>query len=86
MADLQSDAALVPVYDGYFEPQEAARCGLHALNNALGCPFADAGDMAAACDELLRSMKQDRECGCILELLDVQSHRLVEFMQGTNND
>jgi hypothetical protein len=61
-ASLPQDAP-VPVYNGYFEQQEAARCGMHALNNALGRAFANAGDMVAACDELLRSMQQDRDGG-----------------------
>ncbi|CAK0884111.1 unnamed protein product [Prorocentrum cordatum] len=33
----------------YFERQREARCGLHALNNALGFDFLTVADMTAAC-------------------------------------
>ena len=38
---------------GYFETQVQARCGMHALNNALGCSFVSVHDLEAACQELL---------------------------------
>jgi Josephin len=42
-------------YRGYFERQVAGRCGMHALNNALGFAFAGEEDLAFACDEWLRA-------------------------------
>ncbi|CAE7243226.1 pfh1 [Symbiodinium sp. KB8] len=37
----------------YFERQDALRCGIHALNNALGFHFIDARDMTRAADAFL---------------------------------
>ena len=48
-----------PVYPGYFEKQREALCGLHALNNALGCAFAAPQDLEAALQELLRTLRQE---------------------------
>jgi hypothetical protein len=48
--DAAADVAPVPtVYAGYFERQVLARCGLHALNNAIGAEFFTAEDMTFAC-------------------------------------
>ena len=43
----------------YFEGQQAgyARCGLHALNNALGAQLITAEDMSTACTEYLAEMQ-----------------------------
>ena len=43
----------------YFERQQAgyARCGLHALNNALGAQLITAEDMSTACTEYLAEMQ-----------------------------
>ena len=35
-------------FPGYFEPQQQARCGMHAINNAIGYQFADAPLMSKA--------------------------------------
>ena len=40
----------------YFERQRAARCGLHALNNALGGELITADDMSQACTAYLAEM------------------------------
>jgi hypothetical protein len=48
-----------PVYPGYFERQREARCGLHALNNCLGCEFATEEDLEACLQELLRTLQQE---------------------------
>ena len=45
------------IYQGYFETQSLARCGMHALNNALGMDFVSHEDMTAACDNYLREAK-----------------------------
>ena len=52
----QSAAGTCPV--AYFERQQAdfARCGLHALNNALGGHIMTADDMSTACTEYLAEM------------------------------
>ena len=42
-----------PVYDGYFERQIQSRCGLHALNNAIGRRLLTPVIMRAACDRYL---------------------------------
>jgi len=42
-------------YRGFFERQVAGRCGMHALNNALGFAFAGEEDLVFACDEWLRA-------------------------------
>ena len=49
------------VYADYFEPQlrGEARCGLHALNNALGFDFLGAEDMSRACDVLLAELAHE---------------------------
>ena len=43
----------------YFERQQVgyARCGLHALNNALGAQLISAEDMSTACTEYLAEMQ-----------------------------
>ena len=41
-------------FHGYFERQEAAKCGMHALNNAIGFMFCTAKDLAHACDAYLQ--------------------------------
>lgn len=52
----QSAAGTCPL--AYFERQQAgfARCGLHALNNALGGHIMTADDMSTACTEYLAEM------------------------------
>ena len=46
----------------YFETQGAdARCGMHALNNAVGRAWQTPEDMDYACDEYLRASQQE---GC----------------------
>jgi hypothetical protein len=61
-ADMQdvthADATLPPLdpsvaFLGYFEPQELALCGMHALNNALGLPLLTRDVMTVACTEYL---------------------------------
>ena len=46
-------------FAGYFERQRAALCGMHALNNALGHPFATEDDMTFACDTFLLEAEQE---------------------------
>jgi hypothetical protein len=49
-------AASAPVlyhFHGYFERQEAAKCGMHALNNAIGFMFCTEKDLSRACDAYL---------------------------------
>ena len=43
----------------YFERQQKgyARCGLHALNSALGAQLITAEDMSTACTEMLAEMQ-----------------------------
>ena len=41
------------VYDGYFERQVQSRCGMHALNNAIGRKLLTPALMRAACDRYL---------------------------------
>ena len=50
-----------PRYCGYFERQEPgkARCGMHALNNAMGGAVHSTSDMARACNEYLRASRQE---------------------------
>ena len=48
-----------PVFNGYFERQIAARCGVHALNNAIGFCFATAAELSRACDAFLREHPYD---------------------------
>ena len=60
--DSQSDAATPPsqpIFDGYFERQVAARCGVHALNNAIGFCFVTARELSRACDAFLREHSYD---------------------------
>ena len=52
--NLVAAGSAVP-YPGYFERQSLARCGMHALNNALGGPFHTAADMDLACTMYLRA-------------------------------
>ncbi len=47
------------VYTGYFERQVRGRCGLHALNNALGFDLLDPCDMSHACDVFLAEMAME---------------------------
>jgi hypothetical protein len=47
-------APLLDHFHGYFECQEAAKCGMHALNNAIGFMFCTAKDLARACDAYLQ--------------------------------
>ena len=49
----------IEAYPGYFERQEKARCGMHALNNALGHPLHDANDMTRACEIYLQEISVD---------------------------
>ncbi len=46
-------------YPGHFETQVLARCGQHALNNALSRSFATVADLEKACDEVLRAARQE---------------------------
>ena len=45
--DLSSVSSTV-AFSGYFERQVQARCGLHALNNAIGGPMFNVDDMTSA--------------------------------------
>ena len=47
------------MYTGYFERQQAAHCGLHALNNAIGFDFLTTEDMTTACDVFLDEMAME---------------------------
>ncbi len=56
----QTDDAPLAQASIYFERQGPdARCGMHALNNAVGRPWQSADDMAFACDEFLRASQQE---------------------------
>ena len=46
----------IEVYPDYFERQKEARCGMHALNNAVGLPLHDANDMTRACEIYLHEI------------------------------
>ena len=46
-------------YPSYFERQVEARCGMHALNNALGQPLHDNDDMQRACAVYLSAARQE---------------------------
>ncbi len=50
---------VVPKFRGYFESQVFARCGLHALNNAIGASFLNAEDMTRACVDYLVEMSRE---------------------------
>ena len=50
---------VVPEWGGYFERQELARCGMHALNNALGARVHTAADMHRACDVFLQESERE---------------------------
>jgi hypothetical protein len=47
----------VSAYAGYFERQVRGRCGMHALNNALGFDLVTAADMTRACNVYLAEMQ-----------------------------
>ena len=49
-----------PFFNGYFEVQVDARCGLHALNNCIGFCFATAAELSRACDAFLREIHFSR--------------------------
>ena len=49
----------IEAYPDYFERQEEARCGMHALNNAVGLPLHDANDMTRACEIYLQETAVD---------------------------
>ena len=44
-------------YDGFFERQRAAHCGMHALNNAVGWAWQTEEDMQFALDNYLHTMR-----------------------------
>ena len=46
-------------YPDHFETQVAARCGMHALNNALGEPLHTADDMTRACKIYLQQSRAE---------------------------
>jgi hypothetical protein len=46
-------------YEGFFERQVEAMCGMHALNNAVGRRWQTAEDMEVACEEFLRERRFD---------------------------
>ena len=50
-----------PIYTAYFERQLRGfgRCGLHALNNAVGFEFLTAADMSEACTVLLHELAME---------------------------
>jgi hypothetical protein len=55
-----TDLAIAPPrYVGYFERQHLARCGLHALNNAVGGSFFTPQDMTAACTAFLEEARHE---------------------------
>ena len=67
-AMLEASSALEPnaahdgeglAYTGHFEPQVLGRCGLHALNNALGFPLLNHIDMSHACNVYLAEMQME---------------------------
>jgi hypothetical protein len=43
----------------YFERQHLARCGLHALNNAIGASLHSASDLETACEWYLQAAEQE---------------------------
>lgn len=46
-------------YAGHFERQRGAHCGMHALNNAVGCSWQTIEDMQRACDDYLASSRHE---------------------------
>jgi len=46
-------------YRGHFERQQEARCGMHALNNAIGQPLHNPADMTLACNFYLQAAHQE---------------------------
>ena len=46
-------------FTGYFERQQDAHCGLHALNNALGQRLFTIHDMATACREYVKQQRRE---------------------------
>ena len=46
-------------YAGHFERQRGAHCGMHALNNAVGCSWQTVEDMQRACDDYLVSSRHE---------------------------
>ena len=58
--DLPSVPSTV-AFSGYFERQVQARCGLHALNNAIGGPMFNVHDMTSACKAYLAELRRE---GC----------------------
>ena len=47
-----------PTWDGFFEKQIAARCGMHALNNLLGgTPYIEEEELSPACDTVLEESR-----------------------------
>ena len=46
-------------YTGHLERQREARCALHALNHALGRPFANDEDMEFAVENVLQTAKHE---------------------------
>ena len=46
-----------PVWEGYFEKQHLAMCGMHALNNALGGQLHRVEDLHRACTWYLRLVR-----------------------------
>ena len=57
--DPSEDDERLPIYPAYFERQVAARCGLHALNNAIGYAFLDAAQLEDAADIYLADANSD---------------------------
>jgi hypothetical protein len=47
--------------DKFFEPQESARCGKHALNNILGSPTFTNDDLHTACLQVVSETGMDEE-------------------------
>ena len=54
-----SDRPAAMVFTGYFERQVLARCGLHALNNAIGYEFLSAPLLHLACQEYIEEMHRE---------------------------